>query len=157
MERGHRQTEITSRSCGVTAVFDESLLQPLFANDRAGTRDAPQPTRAAAIRSTHTIRAMIMATTEALAPQVSHLPRAGEQAVPEVITARNSRLFQGSGGWYFSTREKVTLGPFPAPESAEAAVADFMMFIKSAPPRVINVFKGRLRPPPASGSAASYG
>lgn len=98
-----------------------------------------------------------MATTEALAPQISHLPRAGEPAVPEVITARNSRLFQDSGGWYFSTREKVTLGPFPAPERAEAAVADFLMFIKTAPPRVINVFKGRRRRPAASGSAASYG
>ncbi|MGB5097086.1 MAG: DUF6316 family protein [Porticoccaceae bacterium] len=95
--------------------------------------------------------------TETLAPQVSYLPRTGEQAVPEVITARNSRVFQGSGGWYFSTREKVTLGPFPAPEKAEAAVADFLMFIKSAPPRVINVFKGGRRPPTASGSAATSG
>ena len=141
----------------MTAVFDESLLQPLFANDRAGTRDAPQPTRAAAIRSTYTIQAMVMATTETLASQVSHLPRAGEHAVPEVVTARNSRVFQNAGGWYFSTREKVILGPFPAPERAEAAVADFLMFIKSAPPRVINVFKGGQRPPTAFGSAATYG
>ena len=83
-----------------------------------------------------------MTMTETLAPQVSHQPRAGEKTVPEVVTARNSRVFQNAGGWYFSTREKVILGPFPAPERAEAAVADFLMFIKSAPPRVINVFKG---------------
>jgi hypothetical protein len=95
--------------------------------------------------------------TETLAPQVSYLPRAGEQAVPEVIAARNSRLFQNAGGWYFSTREKVTLGPFAAPERAEAAVADFMMFIKSAPRRAVNLFKGGSRPPMASGSAASCG
>ncbi|MGE3295735.1 MAG: DUF6316 family protein [Porticoccaceae bacterium] len=110
---------------------------------------------AAPTRYRHTIQVMVM--TEALAPQVSYLPRAGEQAMPEVIAARNSRLFQNSGGWYFSTREKVTLGPFPVPERAEAAVADFMMFIKSAPPRVIHLFKGGSRPPMASGSAASYG
>ena len=73
---------------------------------------------------------------------VSNLPRAGEETVPRVIAARNSRLFQLADGWYFSTREKVTLGPFPAPENAEAAVADFLAFLKSAPPRVINVFKG---------------
>lgn len=96
-----------------------------------------------------------MATTETLAPQTSPLPRTGEQAVPEVITARNNRLFQGSGGWYFSTREKVTLGPFPAPERAESAMADFMMFIKSAPLRVINLFKGGLRSPSASRSETS--
>jgi hypothetical protein len=86
---------------------------------------------------------MAMVMTEVLTPQVSCLPRAGEKTVTEVITSRHDRLFQGFGGWYFSTREKVTLGPFPAPEKAEAAVADFLMFIKSAPPHVINVFKGR--------------
>ena len=95
--------------------------------------------------------------TEALTPQISYLPRTGEGTVHEVITSRRDRLFQGSGGWYFSTREKVTLGPFPAPEKAEAAVADFLMFIKSAPPRVINLFKGGQRPPTAFGSAATYG
>lgn len=98
-----------------------------------------------------------MTMTETLAPQVSHQPRAGEKTVPEVVTARNSRVFRNAGGWYFSTREKVILGPFPAPERAEAAVADFLMFIKSAPPRVINVFKGGLRPPTAFGSAAACG
>ncbi|MFP5414157.1 MAG: DUF6316 family protein [Gammaproteobacteria bacterium] len=97
-----------------------------------------------------------MATTETLALQTSPLPRTGEQAVPEVITARNNRLFQGSGGWYFSTREKVTLGPFP-PERAESAMADFLVFIKSAPPRVINLFKGGQRPPTTFGSVATYG
>ncbi|TAL03759.1 MAG: hypothetical protein EPO03_10975 [Porticoccaceae bacterium] len=91
--------------------------------------------------------------TEALTPQISFLPRTGEGTVHEVITSRHDRLFQGSGGWYFSTREKVTLGPFPAPEKAEAAVADFLLFIKSAPARVINVFKGR----PQQATASSAG
>lgn len=83
-----------------------------------------------------------MVMTEVLTPQVSYLPRAGEKTVSEAITARHDRLFQGSDGWYFSTREKVTLGPFPAPEKAEVAMADFLMFIKNAPSRVIKVFKG---------------
>ncbi|MFZ2208272.1 MAG: DUF6316 family protein [Porticoccaceae bacterium] len=80
--------------------------------------------------------------------------------MPGVITTRNSRLFQLADGWYFSTREKVTLGPFPAPEKAEAAVADFLMFVKSAPPRVINVFKGgqaaRAQQPDFPGSTSAY-
>ncbi len=93
-----------------------------------------------------------MVTTRTLNSPVSKLPRAGEETVPGVITTRNSRLFQLADGWYFSTREKVTLGPFPAPEKADAAVADFLMFIKSAPPRVINVFKGRPQQATAPGA-----
>ncbi len=92
--------------------------------------------------------------TKAPSPQISFLPRAGERTVHEVITSRRDRLFQGSDGWYFSTREKVTLGPFPAPEKAEAAVVDFLLFIKSAPLRVINVFKGR--PQQATASAGLH-
>lgn len=80
------------------------------------------------------------------APRISHAPRAGEPSAVEAITARTDRLFQLSGGWYFSTRERVTLGPFPASERAESAVADFLAFITSAPPRVVKLFKGRQKP-----------
>jgi hypothetical protein len=81
--------------------------------------------------------------TETPVPNVSQAPRMGEQIPSAAIAARKDRLFQLSGGWYFTTREKVTLGPFPAPERAEAAIADFLAFITSAPPRVINLFRGR--------------
>lgn len=91
--------------------------------------------------------------TETPVSNISQAPRAGERVPSAVIAARNDRLFRLSGGWYFSTREKVTLGPFPAPERAEVAMADFLAFITSAPPRVVNLFKGG-RQSAVSGPAA---
>lgn len=98
------------------------------------------------------VRARIMHTTTIAVSStqtVSRAPRAGEGSLPGAIATRSGRLFQLSGGWYFTTREKVTLGPFPVPEKAEVAVTDFLAFIRSAPPHVVNVFK-RGRTPLAS-------
>lgn len=84
---------------------------------------------------------MEITMTASSAQTVTHVPRAGEPPLPQTLSARSERLFQLSGGWYFTTREKVTLGPFPAPEKAEVAVTDFLSFMKTAPRHVVNVFK----------------
>lgn len=76
-------------------------------------------------------------------PSISQVPRAGEPGAVAAIAKRTNRLFQLPGGWYFNTREQVTLGPFAAPERAEVALADFIAFITSAPPRLIALFKRR--------------
>ena len=40
---------------------------------------------------------------------------------------RNERFFCIAGGWYFSTREDLQIGPFPSKDQAEI---EFTMFIR---------------------------
>ena len=39
---------------------------------------------------------------------------------------QSDRLFTIDGRWFFSTREKTTLGPFARRNEAEAAVSDYI-------------------------------
>jgi hypothetical protein len=53
--------------------------------------------------------------------------RTGETGMP--IPARHPRVFQKTDGfWYFLTREKTEVGPFPTDEAAAVGVEDYAGF-----------------------------
>jgi hypothetical protein len=51
--------------------------------------------------------------------------RRGDEAPAE---SRSGRVFEGKGGWYFSTREGGNVGPFPSVAAAEAGVVYYVSF-----------------------------
>jgi hypothetical protein len=57
--------------------------------------------------------------------------RTGETGMP--IPARHPRVFQKTDGfWYFLTREKTEVGPFPTDEAAAVGVDDYAGFSQDA-------------------------
>lgn len=64
--------------------------------------------------------------------------RGEEQDAP----LRSERFFKLADDWYFTTREGVTMGPFGSHDLAKAAVSDFISFISSASPKIVQAFTG---------------
>ncbi len=66
------------------------------------------------------------------------LNRQGEEgSVPN----RNDRVLEKSGYWYYTTREGVDIGPFDTATDAEVGVSEFVNFICTSQPRVLDVLK----------------
>lgn len=63
-------------------------------------------------------------------------------SAPEKPALRSERFFKLADDWYFTTRENVTMGPFESQEGAKSAVDNFVDFIKTASPKVVQVFLG---------------
>lgn len=76
---------------------------------------------------------------------ISEQPRAGEYPAGGLLGARSNRFFRLPNGWYFNTREQVSLGPFGSPERAEAAIGEFLGFLREAPAHVRRLFAGEHR------------
>lgn len=66
--------------------------------------------------------------------------RKAESLGAQVIPLRSDRFFKLADSWYFTTRENVTLGPFESRELARAAVDDFIAFIETASPKIVEAF-----------------
>ncbi len=60
--------------------------------------------------------------------------RQGENGVTPI---RQERVFQKDEYWYYKTREGATIGPFDSREYAEEGVDEFVAFISSANPKVL--------------------
>ena len=73
--------------------------------------------------------------------QTEMISRAGEQPGNPLVAGRSSRIFQLPNGWYFSTREKIALGPFTSAEKAALGIADFLDFLREAPDHVRRLFR----------------
>lgn len=54
---------------------------------------------------------------------------------------RRSRFFQVDGYWYYSTREKVNIGPFDSLQDAERGASAFIEFVMHAEPDVVESLK----------------
>ncbi|MFZ5654930.1 MAG: DUF6316 family protein [Pseudomonadota bacterium] len=76
---------------------------------------------------------------------ISQPPRSGEHPACELLRARSNRVFRLPNGWYFNTREQVSLGPFASPERAETAIGEFLGFLHEAPVHVRKLFAGAHR------------
>ncbi len=50
---------------------------------------------------------------------------------------RSDRFFKVNGEWFFNIREGETLGPFHSKDEAEGALANFLEFIDSANPKML--------------------
>lgn len=50
---------------------------------------------------------------------------------------RSKRIYKEGEYWYYSTREKVNIGPFDTYSEAEAGVGEFVDFIIHAEPSVV--------------------
>lgn len=66
--------------------------------------------------------------------------RQDEQAEDTVLPIRSGRFFKLANYWFFATREGPAMGPYDALEQARDAVGDYVEFINSASPRVLNLF-----------------
>ena len=73
--------------------------------------------------------------------RIEVMPRAGELPGNPLAAGRSSRIFRLPNGWYFSTREKIALGPFASAEKAESGIADFLDFLRQAPDHVRRLFR----------------
>ncbi len=60
--------------------------------------------------------------------------RQGESGVTPI---RQERVFKKDAYWYFKTREGATIGPFDSRDDALECVAEFVEFIGSANPKVL--------------------
>ena len=43
---------------------------------------------------------------------------------------KNDRIFHTSNGWFFATREGLSMGPFPSRRSAEHEIACYLMSMR---------------------------
>ncbi len=66
------------------------------------------------------------------------LHRAGEAGS---IPNRHDRLLQRAGYWYYTTREGVDIGPFDSCEDAQVGVNEFIEFINSSEPKMVDILK----------------
>lgn len=57
--------------------------------------------------------------------------RLGDETPP--VTRRPSRVYEEDGGWYFTTREGMPMGPFDSESEAKQGLNDFIEFIQLAP------------------------
>lgn len=71
----------------------------------------------------------------------SATPRAGELPGNQFAASRSNRVFRLPNGWYFSTRERIPLGPFTSADRAEYGIAEFLHFLNEAPEHVRNLFQ----------------
>ena len=57
--------------------------------------------------------------------------RLGDETPP--VSRRSSRVYEGEGGWFFTTREGKPMGPFESEGEAAQGLAAFIEFIQLAP------------------------
>jgi hypothetical protein len=70
--------------------------------------------------------------------------RLGDDTPP--VQRSPTRVREREDGWYFSTREGRSMGPFDTREEAEQGLADFIEFIQLAPLETLATLTDRLTP-----------
>lgn len=80
---------------------------------------------------------------------VVSINRQGEQSTHKRVPVRGSRFFKLSDNWYFTTREHTSMGPYDSFEMAEKGAGDYVEFVSSATPHMLDVLARQSQTTPA--------
>lgn len=72
---------------------------------------------------------------------INFVPRVNDSIDLAANVSRSNRYFRLGEGWYFSTREGATLGPYDTQQLAENAVSDYVEFVKDMRPSARRILK----------------
>ncbi|RLA40813.1 MAG: hypothetical protein DRR06_15015 [Gammaproteobacteria bacterium] len=80
---------------------------------------------------------------------VVSINREGEKGTLARVPVRGSRFFKLADNWYFTTRENTSMGPYDSFEMAEKGADDYVEFVSTATPHMLDALARQSQTAPA--------